>query len=78
MSQLTEYESKSLQKLSETIHEGKWSNNGLVQLIELIEQYLNPISIQQYADNAGKSYNGIKKTKQVTILLGHKYIIDND
>lgn len=78
MSQLTEYETKSLQKLGESIFQGKWSNEGLVQLIELIETYLNPLSIQEYADKTGKSYNGIKKTKKSVILLKHKFIIDND
>lgn len=78
MTQLTEYETKSLQKLGEAIHHGKWSNEGLVQLIELVGTFLNPKSIQQYADGKGKSYNGIKKTKPIRIILGHKYIIDNE
>jgi hypothetical protein len=78
MSQLSEYEQKSLQKLGETISKGKWSNEGLVQLIELAGLFLCPVSIQEYADNTGKSYNGIKKTKKATVILGHKYIIDND
>ena len=78
MSQLSEYETKSLQKLGEAIFQGKWSNEGLVQLIELAGDFLNPVSIQEYADSVGKSYNGIKKTKKTTVLLGHKYIIDNE
>lgn len=78
MAQLTEYEQKSLHKFEETICEGKWSNEGLVQLIELVGDYLNPVSIQEYADKTGKSYNGIKKTKKATVLFGHKYIIDNE
>ena len=78
MSQLSEYETKSLQKLGEAIFQGKWSDEGLVQLIELAGDCLNPVSIQKYADNIGKTYNGIKKTKKVTVILGHKYIIDNE
>lgn len=78
MAQLSEYEIRSLQKLGEAIHEGKWSNDGLVQLIELVGNYLNPQSIQEYADKVDKTYNGIKKTKKTVILFKHKYIIDND
>ena len=78
MTQLSEYETLSIQKLEQSIFENKWSNEGLVQLIELVEDYLNPVPIQKYADNTGKSYNGIKKTKKITILLGHKFIIDNE
>jgi hypothetical protein len=78
MNQLSDYEQKALQKLGETIMEGKWSNTGLVQLIALVEQFLNPLSIQKYADQEGKTYNGIKKTKKTVLILGHKYIIDNE
>lgn len=38
---LTDYERQSLHKLGESIHSGKWSNDGLVQLIELSGGYLN-------------------------------------
>jgi len=78
MNQLSDYEKLSLEKLEKSIYENKWSNDGLVKLVQLIEQYLQPISIQKYANNVGKSYNGIKKTKQITILLGHKFIINNE
>ena len=78
MNQLSEYENKALQKLGETIHDGKWSNEGLVQLIELAASFLNLQTIQQYANSKGKTYNGIKKTKETTVILGNKYIIDND
>lgn len=77
MNQLSEYENKALHKLGESIHDGKWSNEGLVQLIELAAQYLNLQTIQEYADSKGKTYNGIKKTKEIKIVLGKKYIIDN-
>ena len=76
--QLTEYELKALDKLCQSIQERKWSNEALVQLIELAGSYLNLKSIQEYADMKGKTFNGIKKTRQATVILGHKFIIDND
>lgn len=76
--QLTEYEIQSLEKLEKAIYENKWSNDGLIKLVQLIELYLQPVSIQKYADKTNKSYNGIKKTKKIIILLGHKFIIDNE
>lgn len=78
MSQLSEYERLSLQRLGESIQNGKWSNEGLVQIIELTIIFLNPVPIQRYADMHSKSYNGIKKTKTSVTILGKKYIIDND
>jgi hypothetical protein len=63
--------------LGESIHKGKWSNEGLVKLIELGSDYLNPLSIQEYADSRKISYQAARKHKQ-TILLRQKFIIDND
>jgi hypothetical protein len=77
MIQLTEYENVALKKLGESIHKGKWSNDGMVKLIELIGEYLNPLSIQEYADEKGISYQAARKHKQ-TILFRQKFIVDND
>ena len=77
MSNLSEYEILALRKLEESIHLGKWSNDGMVQLIKRIEDYLNPLSIQEYADRYEMSYQGARKHKQ-TILFRQKFIIDND
>jgi len=75
--QLTEYESKSLEKLEQSIIEGKFTNSGMVQLIKPIEEYLNPLSIQEYADLKGISYQAARKHNQ-EILFRQKFIIDND
>ena len=77
MTQLTEYENIVLKKLGESIHKGKWSNEGMVKLIELIGEYLNPLSIQEFADEKGISYQAARKHKQ-TVLFRHKFIVDND
>jgi len=70
MNEISEYEQFALNKLGQTIHEGKWSNDGLVQLIELIKEYLNPVPMQEYANKHGISYNGLKnKIKQSFYLI---------
>ena len=76
--ELSQYEKTALNKLGQTIHEGKWSNTGLVQLIELAATFLQIKPIQQYADENNLSYNGAKKREEVITVLGHKYIIDNE
>ena len=78
MTKLSEYERLALTKLGESIHSGRWSNDGLVQLIELSIEYLNPISLQEYADNNGISYNAAKKRNVAIKILNQKYVIDND
>lgn len=78
MTKLSDYERSAIYKLGQTIHDGKWSNEGLVQLIELAATYLQAKPIQQYADENNITYNGAKKREDVITILGHKYIIDNE
>ena len=65
MNKLSEYEQLALNKLGQSIQDGNWSNDGLVQLIELVKDFLNPIPMQEYANNHGLTYNGLKKQKYV-------------
>lgn len=75
--QLSDYEQKSLEKLGETIQIGKWTNAGLVQLIELCGDFLNIKTIPDYAKETGLSYNGAKKFRNVKTIFNTKFIIDN-
>jgi hypothetical protein len=75
---ISEYEASSLSKLTESIHAGKWSNEGLVQLIERAGMYLNLETIPNYAKKNGMSYNGVKKHRYIRSVLGVKMVIDND
>ena len=77
MSQLTDYEIKSLNKLGESIQYGNWSNEGLVQLIELVGDFLNIKTIPDYCKENSITYNGAKKCRKVTTLFNIKFIIDN-
>ena len=78
MNQLSKYESLSLQKFEESIIDGKWTNDGLVQLIEVAGDYLNLQTIPDYAKNHNLSYNGVKKTREIRNIKGIKFVIDND
>jgi hypothetical protein len=78
MNKISEYESIALKKLGESIHQGKWSNDGLVQLIELAGDYLNLQTIPDYSKSRKISYNGVKKTRDIRTIKGIKFVIDND
>lgn len=79
MAQLTQYEQNAIQKLGESIYAGKWSNAGMVQLIKLLDEHLNPKTIAKYAADKGMSYNGIKKSgRQCCHFGGVKFLIDNE
>lgn len=78
MTKLSEYENLALKKLGQSIIDGKWSNDGLVQLIELAGDYLNLKTIPNYAAFTKLSYNGVKKTRDIRTIKGVKFVIDND
>jgi hypothetical protein len=78
MNKISEYESIALKKLGESIHQGKWSNDGLVQLIELAGDCLNLQTIPDYSKSMKISYNGVKKTRDIRTIKGVKFVIDND
>ena len=77
MPELTQYEIDSLNKLGQYIQLGKWSNTGLVQLIELAGMYLNIKTIPDYAKDQRITYNGARKRQKPTEIFGVKFIIDN-
>jgi hypothetical protein len=77
MPKLSDYEALSIKKLGESIQSGKWSNEGLVQLIELAGDYLNLNTIPNYAKARNLSYNGVKKTRSIRKIIGVKFVIDN-
>lgn len=66
------------QHLSERITNGDLQNNELVQLIEHIGMYLNLQTIPDYAKSNGKSYNGVKKFRNVVTIFNVKFVVDND
>ena len=80
MSKLSEYETLAIKKLGETIHQGKWTNEGLVELIKLSGEYLNLQTVPDYCKSAHISYTGavkpVKKRK-VEVIFNTKFIIDN-
>ena len=76
--QLTDYEKKVLKRLEELIYNGQLSNNFMVQNMNLLKEYLNPVSIQTYADEEEISYNGAKKRAVQKIELDGKLFIINN
>ena len=68
---------KILNEIGTLKMEGKLDNSELVQIIELCGSFLNLQTISQYAKDHGKSYNGVKKHRNVIELFGCKLVIDN-
>jgi hypothetical protein len=76
--ELTDFENNRLDEIGEEIQSGGWSNEGLVQLIELSGGFLNLETIPNYAKSNNKSYNGVKKFRNIKTIFGVKFVIDND
>jgi hypothetical protein len=78
--QLTDYESKAIQKLGESIHAGKWSNAGLVKLLELTGDYLNLATVPDFSQKQHISDVAVRKnTKYRTnkVIFNTRFVIDN-
>lgn len=76
--ELTEKETHMLNKIGQSIQNEDWSNESLIQLIELVGSFLNLQTIPNYAKRAGISYNGAKKFRNVKHIFGVKFVIDNE
>lgn len=57
---------------------GELDNNSLLQLFEVMGQYLNLETIPNYAKRTGLTYNGVKCTRMIKEIFGVKFVIDNE
>lgn len=60
------------------MHDGKFTNEDLVQFIESVGQYLGLETIANYANSHKMSYNGVKQHREIREILGVKFVIDNE
>jgi hypothetical protein len=74
----TENTIKLLDFVSEKFENQELDNSSLVQLIELAGMYLSLATIPEYAKSNKMSYNGVKKHREIKIIFGVKFVIDND
>ena len=78
---MTEYEQSILNRIEQLIFEGKIGNDFLVANIQLCIDYLQLLSISDYAKEVNKSRQYIDKTidrYKYMKILNTKYIINND
>lgn len=76
MGKLSNYEELALDKLHKSVLDGRWSREGLVHLFELSGIYSGVMTIPDAARATGKTYNGIKKTREIREIMGIKFVID--
>jgi hypothetical protein len=77
--QLTEYEQKSLFAFEKSVHEGKWSNGGLIELLRrIVLDYLRAKRVSNYASANNISPQGARRHRECFEIDGYQYIADND
>ena len=64
--------------LGEKTMNGEFSNDDLVQFIEVAGSFLNLQTISDYAEKYSMSYNGVKKHREIVIIFKTKFVIDNE
>jgi hypothetical protein len=65
-------------RLDQYVHAGALSNDDMVQIIELLGDYLNLATRAEWVRRTGKSYNGGKNHRRNIRLFGATFIIDNE
>lgn len=60
------------------MHSGSFTNNDLVQFIELAGRYLNLQTIPDYAKEHKMSYQGVRNYRNIVTIFNVKFVIDNN
>lgn len=80
MSQLSDYELRSLNKFCKAVEEEKWSNEGLIQLIERCGSFLNLESVPDFSasnkisDRAARNDTATRKNRKI---FNVNFVYDN-
>jgi len=78
--ELSDYEQKAIARFYQTVQDGKWTNNGIVQLIEVAGSILNLQTIPDYSkamkisDRAARNET---KTREIKEIFNVSFVIDN-
>lgn len=75
---ITEKGKKICDFVTEKTMNGEFTNNDLLQLIEVAGSFLNLKTISDYAKENNLSYNGAKHFRETVEIFKTKFIIDNE
>jgi hypothetical protein len=73
--QLTEYQSKAIEKFMDACHNGQWSDVALAEILKIISSYGNAVTLSRHCKHTGANYNTEKK--KAVDFGGVKFILDN-
>ena len=64
--------------VTEKTMNGEFTNEDLIQFIEVAGAFLNLQTISDYSKAKNLSYNGVKNHRQVIEIFNVKFVIDNE
>ena len=77
--QLSDYETKAINKFGQSVLNGKWSNAGLVSLLKVIaDDFLQAKRVSHFANDNDLSPQGARKFRETFTIDGYQFIADND
>lgn len=77
--QLSDYETRAINKFGQSVMDGQWSNDGLVSLLKVItDDFLQCKRVSNYAKQNRISTQGARKFRDVIDIDGYQFIIDNE
>ena len=75
---ITEKGKKLCDFVTEKTMNGEFTNEDLIQFIEVAGCFLNIKTISDYAKENNLSYNGAKYFRKTVLIFNTRFIIDND
>jgi hypothetical protein len=76
--QMTEREINIINRIEEIIHTEGASNDFLVSILKLSEQYLNLKRVSEMAEIKGHTTQWVRKSDKVITICGYQLIPNND
>lgn len=64
--------------VTEKTMNGEFTNEDLIQFIEVAGSFLNLKTISDYAKAKNLSYNGVKNHRQIIEVFNVKFVVDNN
>lgn len=74
---MTKKEKLTIEKYEKFVFENNPSTDFLVEIFKLSGNYLNLQTISNYAKSHNKSYEGVKRFRNIKEIFGVKFVIDN-
>jgi hypothetical protein len=78
MTEIQQNTDKLISLIATKFEAGELDSDSLVQIFEVIGNYLNLKTVSDYAGLHRLTYNGVINTRKVKEIFGVKFVVDNN